>query len=175
MAFDNERALQKIELFFDNSIKKSKMVLKEATKNLADEIVDITPIFIIGLDGTGSTKGNWRFATGSPDTSYDDDMTDTTGSSTKSTIRGQIQSTKITDSSVLYLTNSSPAIFPLEYGWYPTNPTYGSWNPFTQRYEIRSQGGFSKQAPAGIVGVSALRWQEHVADAKAKYAGPATG
>lgn len=56
-----------------------------------------------------------------------------------------------------YFTNNLPQIQTLEYGGYPDPVKKGSWRPMHKRkdpsvaYEIRSIGGYSKQAPKGWV------------------------
>lgn len=42
----------------------------------------------------------------------------------------------------------------LEFGLYPNPPSRGTWNPRLKRFEIRSRGGFSKQAPRGMARVT---------------------
>jgi hypothetical protein len=109
-----------------------------------------------------------------PDSTYDPSISDYAGLATQSAIRSQIQGTPLKNDSVLYLANSSPSMRFLEFGLYPLSPVKGSYNYMTGTYEIRSKGGYSKQAPKGIIGVAAMKWPELVADAQAKYAGPAS-
>lgn len=174
MSYNNEKALETIRLFHDKTMKKSRLVVKDALKNLAGEMVDRTPTFFEDLPESGNTKANWRFSLDSPDTTYQENIADLGGEATKADINGSIQSSSVKDSSVLYVTNSSPSMRYLEYGLYPNPPRIGSIHPVTGVIEQRSEGGFSKQAPSGIVYVSALKWPEFVADAQAKYAGPAS-
>lgn len=169
----NEKALNTIRLFYDNSIKKSRLVLKEAVKSLANDLVETTPTYFDDLPTSGSTKANWQFSVNGPDSSYDENRTDISGQATISRLRSEIQGTPIKNDSVLYLSNSAPSIRYLEYGWYPTN-TRGSIHPVTGKREIRSEGGFSTHALYGIIGITSLKWEEYVSDAMAKYAGPAT-
>lgn len=51
----------------------------------------------------------------------------------------------------LFYTNNHPSVIPLEYGGYPNPVEKGSYVKKTKSYEVRSVGGFSKQAPSGWV------------------------
>lgn len=55
---------------------------------------------------------------------------------------------------IYYLVNNVAYIDILEYGGYPAPPEKGSWDKKTQSYEILSRGGYSKQAPAGMVRIT---------------------
>jgi len=54
----------------------------------------------------------------------------------------------------VWITSSLPYIEVLEYGGYPDPPLRGSWNPRLRRYEVKSAGGFSRQAPRGMVRIT---------------------
>lgn len=54
---------------------------------------------------------------------------------------------------VAYLVNNLPYIGVLEYGGYPNPPKKGSWVK-GRGYDVKSSGGFSRQAPAGMVRIS---------------------
>ena len=51
----------------------------------------------------------------------------------------------------MFFTNNLPYIETLEYGGYPTPVKLGSWDVKSKEYVIKSEGGFSKQAPVGWV------------------------
>lgn len=57
--------------------------------------------------------------------------------------------------------NNLPYAGVLEEGGYPKNPKRGSWNPKTKQYEIRSAGGFSKQAPKGIYTITIAEFNKY--------------
>lgn len=62
---------------------------------------------------------------------------------------------------VFYLANNLPYIATLEYGGYPKNPKKGSRvKKGKGDYEIRSANGFSKQAPNGMVRLSAAKFKK---------------
>lgn len=67
---------------------------------------------------------------------------------------------------VLWLTNTVPYGRVLEYGTYPYPPARGTWVK-GKGYEIRSKGGYSKQAPAGMVRVTVLEVEAIIGKAAA--------
>lgn len=50
------------------------------------------------------------------------------------------------------VSNPTMAAVALEVGLYPVPVKRGTWIPHERRFEIRSEGGFSKRAPGGIMG-----------------------
>jgi hypothetical protein len=66
--------------------------------------------------------------------------------------------------SIYYLVNNVKYIGTLEYGGYPNPPKVGSWDKITQSYKILSVGGYSKQAPAGMVRISIAQIKNFIAD-----------
>lgn len=55
---------------------------------------------------------------------------------------------------VVWIASGLPYISVLEFGGYPNPPALGTWVPKKQQFEIRSAGGFSKMAPAGMVRIT---------------------
>lgn len=170
-AFDNQKALEKIDILVSGAFKKARMVMKNAAKTVGEELVDRTPHFFESIPSSGNTKANWKVSLGQPEIGYVENVADYSGSETKSAIRGEIQRMRLPKDTnySIFLANTSPAIASLEYGLYPNPPMRGSYNPLTKQYEIRSSNGFSLQAPQGIVGVTAIRWPEIVSDAIARH------
>lgn len=62
----------------------------------------------------------------------------------------------------LFLFNNLPYAMVIEFGGYIQSPKKGTWNPKTKRYEIRSTGGFSKQAPSGHVRVELRNFEQRL-------------
>lgn len=60
----------------------------------------------------------------------------------------------------LFYTNNMPNILTLEYGGFPDPVKNGSW--IDGSYQKLSQGGFSKQAPNGMVRVNLIRMQNKI-------------
>lgn len=54
----------------------------------------------------------------------------------------------------VWIASSVPWIHVLEYGGYPQTPRRGSWDKQAKRWVIKSAGGFSRQAPRGMVRIT---------------------
>jgi hypothetical protein len=146
----NQASLKIIDLFIDNSIKQFKNVYKASVKELGAQLIDKTPVYFAHESKSGNTRANWNISEGSVDSNYSESIADFSGEDTKKEIRGFMQKLKVHDGTTVFLSNSSPSIPSLEYGLYPNPPKKGSWNTQTQDYEIRSNNGYSLQAPVGI-------------------------
>jgi hypothetical protein len=99
-------------------------------------IVERTPV------DTGRARGNWNFSIGTVDGSTTE-HTDKTGTTTISKIRSGTKAAKFGDT--MYIVNGLPYIHKLEHGGYGPGP--------------KTVGGFSTQAPAGMVRVVAAELQ----------------
>lgn len=168
---DRVKELKKIERFFNYTVGEAfKRDFKNAAMEVGRRLVDNTPRFFEEHEESGNTVANWRVTTdNSVDSTYQEGIADFSGNDTKSALATEIWSSKLPDiDAVITFSNSTPWIEKLEFGLYPTNPKYGSRNKATGQYEIRSSGGFSKQAPAGIAGPVAMQWDEIVQDAVGK-------
>ena len=104
-------------------------------------IVKKTPV------DTGSARANWNVSVGKVDPSVTD-KTKKTGTRIKEA------DIKAEGDETIYISNNLPYITTLEYGGYPSPVKKGTYNKKTESYEIRSEGGYSKQAPSGMVGVT---------------------
>ena len=130
--------------------KKQKVAIKEVRKAytfaLYSSIAKNTPVGNPDFDeDTGRARGNWQITSNAP---------------AQGEIKDRRAKQKVPDISgdeSLFITNNVPYITVLEYGGYPKSPKKGSRTKKSikpARYEILSQGGFSKKAPAGMVGVT---------------------
>lgn len=152
-AGDLGTALAKILHQFDvTSVKKADMVVEEAFRNLAGAIVEETPVGVVPTKGT--LKGSWRI---------------TVNRKSRAKFQGRkmpnrtrrdlkIPSDIMSKDRSVFLSNNSPQINVVEFGGYKKNPKVGTFNPETGRFEIRSKGGFSKQAPKGMVRKNIKKW-----------------
>lgn len=107
-------------------------------------IVKRTPV------DTGRARGNWVVSAGSPSEEVDEQKKEA-----RYTSKNDIPAVEGDDSA--FITNNLPYINTLEYGGYPKDPKRGSLvkdKSGKRRYIIKSKGGFSKQAPNGMVGVT---------------------
>jgi len=123
---------------------KKKTEFKEVRKAYAfalySSIVKKTPV------DTGRARGNWNITVGHDDTTSSERKTPQ--------FKSPDQMPKVEGDETIYISNNLPYITTLEYGGYPNPPKKGTYNKKTKTYEIRSQNGYSKQAPEGMVGVT---------------------
>ncbi|URC15386.1 tail protein [Paraglaciecola Antarctic JLT virus 2] len=143
-------------------IKGRDAVDKMIAKNRADSNLKVRGIFFDGMSSVikptpvdeGRARNNWFFTTGVPFS-----LTSSRGKDKEGA--GSIASLSSMPKDVLnkkmYLTNNMPYIETLEYGGYPSLVKKGTRNKKTKEFEIRSAGGFSKQAPGGWVRGAVIR------------------
>lgn len=96
---------------------------------------------------TGRARGNWTVAKDNPDLSVDEDSTNVKYEDYK-------DMPKSTGDEPMFIANALPYICTLEFGGYPDPVKRGSRDKKTGQYVIKSENGFSKQAPEGMVGVT---------------------
>jgi len=131
-------------------------------KNNVREVVDrtvislFTQIVMKSPVDTGNFRANWNFSFGTPDTSTKDARGAGMGAGDESVgkMRSEIAaSPNGATGRVSWLSNGLPYAAVLEYGGYPNPPKKGSYIP-GRGYVILSEGGFSRQAPHGMVRVT---------------------
>lgn len=140
-----------IETFNKQTLKKVNRKLRLTTVNAWGDIIEDTPIGVTKKT-QGKTRGSWfvgRTVTGK------------IGRKNKTKGRGYVARNlpKQVLGKKTFLFNNSDHINVLEFGGYTKNPKIGTFNEFTRKFEIRSRGGFSKQAPAGMVRTNILKWR----------------
>ena len=128
----------------DETFQKVIIIVHKSTIDLFSRIVKRTPV------DTGRTRGNWQFQLGSPAKGIKD-LLDKSGATVNANFRSDILgwNPEITG----YISNNVPWINKLEDGGYPNPPKNGTRKK-DGSYEIRSAGGYSKQAPKGMVKIS---------------------
>ena len=116
--------------------KKKGVEFKEVRKAYAfalySSIVQKTPV------DTGRARGNWNISTGQVDSTTRPEQKTPQYSSS-----AQMPEPK--GDEPIYISNNLPYITTLEYGGYPKNPKGGNG---------KTENGYSKQAPNGMVGVT---------------------
>ena len=131
----------------------AEQAIRMARLDLASGVIRKTPV------DEGRARGNWQSTTGSPAVGEIERM-DKSGAAAVA----EAQSAAAHDvAGVFWLVNHLSYIRKLEYGGYPKQPKRGTWNKFTKQYEIRSIGGFSKQAPQGMLRLTVAEFQAIVA------------
>lgn len=111
---------------------------------------------------TGRARANWNVSVGK-------DNTSTTDETKKTGLKHKIGEINPNGDESIFISNNLPYITTLEYGGYPSPVKKGSYNKETKTWEIKSSGGFSKQAPNGMVGVT-LANSENIFKAAVKRA-----
>ncbi len=117
-------------------------------------IITSTPVHF--KDG-GRLRNNWFLSVGSPEyrTSV---ISSKQGSSSMAQI-GQMPDMVI--GKKIYFTNSLPYANVVEYGGYPKNVNYGT-RVGKGKYQKLSSGGYSKQAPRGMVRINMVKLQNGI-------------
>lgn len=109
---------------------------------------------------TGRARGNWQTTVGAPASGIVEGTDPSGASAIGSVLANQGGAGKVT-----FLTNNLPYIGVLEYGLYPNPPKLGT-RLKGGGYEIRSVGGYSRRAPAGMIRVNMARIGEIIRNAK---------
>lgn len=112
---------------------------------LFSSIITSTPV------DTGRARGNWQTSVSTPITGTTEREDPSGASAIAEVVSKQGGAGKVT-----FLTNNLPYIQVLEYGGYPDPVEKGTYVK-GEGFEIRSEGGFSKQAPNGMVRVNMAR------------------
>lgn len=148
-------ALNDILAEFDKTSKaKANKGLRVAIVKTWGDIIEDTPIGITGTDG--KTRGSWFI--GRSVTKKLGRRNKTKG---RTYVRNQTAKIDLLRTKI-FLYNNSPNINMLEYGGYVKNPKKGTFNKNTRKFEIRSAGGFSKQAPKGMARKNVLMWRTNL-------------
>lgn len=137
--------------------KKAKMsndkALRSASIKLFSAIITESPV------DTGRFRANWMVSNGQSSTATTTEVdTSPGGEETKNKVEQYITGMK--DVYAFTLANNLPYAHVIEYGGYPDPVKLGTWDKKKQAYEIRSAGGFSKQAPQGVVRVNIARFEQ---------------
>lgn len=109
---------------------------------------------------TGRARGSWIPSIGSVDVTAKGG-TDKGGSATIS--RANSVATKALGN-VYVLANNLDYIGVLEYGGYPDPPENGSWDKKSGKWVMLSEGGYSRQAPHGMLRISVQELKQFIYD-----------
>jgi hypothetical protein len=119
-----------VSKFIDKTSKTADAEVRKICLDLLTGIVLKTPV------DTGRARANWFTSINSPSAN----VTVSTDPSGSSTISSGLSAISKATGNVLWITNNLPYIYRLEFGGYPNGP--------------KTTGGFSSQAPAGMVRVT---------------------
>jgi len=120
-------------------------VRKAVATILYTDIVKRTPV------DTGRARGNWQITVGHDDTAQIERLCKE--GDTSSMVLAETEKIKVTGDEKIYIHNNLPYITMLEFGGYPKEVKKGTYVK-GQGYVIKSEGGYSKRAPHGMVGVA---------------------
>jgi hypothetical protein len=151
-------------------VEKSNLQIDEALRatlvSLSNEIVLKTPV------DTGRLSGNWQFGVDViPDATIVPVPGEGPGNGKivqeqrKAELEAQILNSGGKLGSVFYLVNNLPYAPVVEYGLYPNPPKHGG---LTEEGKPKTVGGFSMQAPYGMVRLTAAEFQNYVRDTVAQ-------
>jgi hypothetical protein len=116
-------------------------VARKATKDVFTSVNYKSPV------DTGRFRGNWNVSYAAPDLT----VTDNTDTSRAEREIAKVDTLPV--GGIIYLCNSLPYARTLEYGLYPNPPKSPTG---------KTQGGYSRQAPQGMVRITALEFNDYV-------------
>jgi hypothetical protein len=128
------------------------VVIRASILKVFSDVVIRSPV------DTGRFRANWNFSYNVIDAKISDSV-DVTGEGKLAEIQAALLKFKLGD--VAYLANSLPYAMVLEYGLYPDPVLRGSFVK-GEGMVIKSAGGYSKQAPHGMVRVAAREFAQDV-------------
>jgi len=76
---------------------------------------------------------------------------------------------------VIWLFNNQPYAEVIEFGGYPKNPKKWSWDKKKKEWVVKSEGGYSKQAPTGVYLVSLAEYEMLLRQEIIKHGGTLEG
>ena len=110
---------------------------------------------------TGRCAGSWNVRGGEPDAWLLPEGTAMTRDEALSSVLDRVSKVDFGGLDVYWIFNNLPYVHVLEYGLYPNPPKKGSYVKGAG-YVIKSEGGYSKQAPAGMVRITIAEVEVHV-------------
>lgn len=143
-----------IKRFAELTTKEVMQVRENVQKEVVASIISDTPV------DSGLARLNWI---ASKDSAATHSVTLATSGGNPT---AEQQSKAFGEDGVFYFVNNLTYISVLEYGGYPSPVKRGSWNKDRKFYEVKSTGGYSYQAPQGMVRKNMQRIADNL---KAKY------
>jgi hypothetical protein len=126
---------------------KANRIAKEVMVIMFGSIIEDTPVNTAQPNDMGMTKANWQLTRGAPATSV---LKKRQPNRDRDSLRPKIPGIRGTFKKTWYFTNNVPWIRKLEFGGYANPPQFGTYNAQLGRFENRTAGGFSLQAPQGM-------------------------
>lgn len=139
--------------------------------------VELAPSRYVRLQGvvlltpvdTGRARASWNVAVGSPDSSIPPARRGAPSAAGAEAAQEQARARLVGLGTyqTVWITSSLVYMRALEFGGYPNPPKLGTWDRRQRRYVVRSAGGYSKQAPQGMVRLTFAAIQAALGDAVA--------
>ncbi len=165
-----ENFSEELQKLLEGYIETALNVSRDSAIDLFSDVIDDTPIWFEHEEHAGNTKYNWRATSSAPSQNVLKG-TDKSGEQTKDRMESKVNRAFDNKSNPkVYFSNAVPWIWDIEDGHYPSPVKEGSYNSKTGQMEIRSEGGFSKQAPLGMVKKNIVGWVERVESFVRRYA-----
>lgn len=142
---------------FDQLAAKAKADIHDVVRMVALEL--FTRVVLRSPVDTGRFRANWEISYGTFGSSTSNSV-DPSGAAKLAELKGALLSMPI--GGIVYLTNSLPYAMVLEYGLYPDPPKFGSKKRGEDGVAVHVQGGYSMQAPNGMVRVTAREFSDAV-------------
>lgn len=107
-------------------------------------VVLLTPV------DTGRARSSWNVSVGQPDPTWPTGAIPPPASAASAA--GVLAGLGVYET--VWIASGLPYIKVLEYGGYPNPVLLGSWDKRTRTWIVKSEGGYSKQAPRGMVRIT---------------------
>ena len=133
--------------FAAKSVANAQMVSRKLAFEVFGRVILRTPV------DTGRCRANWSVSVGSMKTNTTT-ATDPTGQATKAAAQSAAMSWNGKGS--IFISNNLPYVAKLEYGGYPNPPKHG----------VKTAGGYSIQAPQGMVRVTVEEMKSYLRTVK---------
>lgn len=148
-----------LKRFSDATEEEADRALRAVTIKLWGDVILSTPV------DSGRARGAWFITTGSPSrfrpniiASAFARLSGQGSLSSKGPAYIAANTAKGMFGKKWFLTNNLPYINILEFGGYPQPVENGTWNKRKQVFEIRSNNGFSRQEPQGMVRINMVKF-----------------
>ena len=137
-----------------------------AVEDVAKGIVNDTPLGLTPEEGgtKGALRHNWQISKTVNDSKLQGRATKRDNyveKKVRGNLRGKKKDGLYQGAGSLYMFNNLPYASVVEYGGYPFPVKKGTYNKRTKMYEVRSDKGFSKQAPMGMMAINIAQFSAY--------------
>lgn len=159
-SFNGQRVIDEIIKKKDKKFKTyAAAVFRDSLRETADVILKNTPVGDFEPGHAGTTKANWQLTKGAPSGQQ---LNAKSPNRTAARLKIPRSFKALFEGGNWFFSNALPWIDKLEFGGYVPTPKKGTYNKKTGSWEIRTTGGFSKQAPQGMFRLGASQWPKFI-------------